>query len=74
MNAEIPLFFKALVLQGLVSHSEDHIDMGMTGIGDEYLVAVEHPLVPVENSCGLLCRSIGAGIGLSKSESSKPFS
>ena len=62
-----------LVLQGFVSHCKYYVDMGMAGICDEYLVAVQYPLVPVEDCGGLLCRGVRTCIGLGQTECSEPF-
>ena len=62
-----------LVLQGFVSHCKYHVDMGMAGICDEDLVAVQYPLVPVEDCGGLLCRGVCTRIWFGQTESSEPF-
>ena len=47
--------------------------MGVAAVGDENLAAVEHPLVAVKDSGGLLAGGVGTGIGLGEAEGADPL-
>ena len=52
-----------------VGHSEDDHGAGHSAVGDEALGAVEHIVVTLQNSGGLLAGGVGAGVGLGQAES-----
>ena len=52
-----------------VGHGKDNDGAGHSAVGDEALGAVEHIVVTLQNSGGLLAGSVGAGVGLGQAES-----
>ena len=57
------------VVAGLgVGHGEDDHGAGHSAVGDEALGAVEHVVVTLQHSGGLLAGSVGTGVGLGQTE------
>ena len=63
----------ALGAEALVGHGDDDEHVGVAAVGDENLAAVEHPLVAVEDSGGLLTGGVGTGVGLGEAEGADPL-
>ena len=68
MKAEISFF-----LRPRLSDDDEHV--GVAGVGDEDLGAVEDPVLPllVQHGHGLLALGVGAGAGLGQAEGAQPL-
>src|SRR6185312_8806652 len=58
---------------GAICNSDDDGDVGIVSVGDEGLVAVQHPVVAFADGGGAGGGSVGAGAGFSKPPATEPF-
>ncbi len=61
----------AVVALGLIGHGEHHERLGLSGIGNEALHAVEHIVVALQHGGGLLAGGISTGAGLGQTKSAQ---
>src|SRR6185312_14923962 len=58
---------------GAICNSDDDGDVGIVSVGDEGLVAVQHPVVAFADGGGAGGGGVGAGAGFSKPPATEPF-
>ena len=75
MKAEISFFLRPRLSVTDAGHGDDHEHIGIAGVGDEDLGAVENPVLAllVQHGHGLLPLGVGAGAGLGQAEGAQPL-